>query len=224
MQLSTGAYVVNFGGQAIVLNLQQDRYVYLGPHLSTVAGKAIDKGLSDEERLAAVRELVSKGILDDDCDRRSYQFETDEPISLPRSTSWPSIRFGLGLGGQIHLTLKALRALYDVGYSLRTRPFIETVQYLRDQRRAGRKVKPKQSANDALDSFFAARPWFPTPPVCRLDASALCLHLWRSGHDASLVFGVRIEPFSAHCWAQGEEASLNEPHDQLRQYTPIMAI
>lgn len=60
----------------------------------------------------------------------------------------------------------------------------------------------RASEQAALDEFFAARPWFPQKPICRLDALALCLHMRRRGHPVDLVFGVKLEKFAAHCWVR----------------------
>lgn len=40
--------------------------------------------------------------------------------------------------------------------------------------------------------------------------------------DASLVIGVRLDPFSAHCWVQCADLVLNDSVERVRHYTPIM--
>jgi hypothetical protein len=41
---------------------------------------------------------------------------------------------------------------------------------------------------------------------------------------ASLVFGVRLQPFGAHCWVQHCRTLVNESVDQVRNFTPILVI
>lgn len=145
-------------------------------------------------------------------------------IPMPTSTRWPTNRYGLGLGHSVPLTVSALRSLADVQRSLRRRSVQQTIEYLRGLKRRSRSKLVRPDVQHLLDSYFAARPWFPAKPICRLDAPALCLHIWRNGGHANFVFGVRLEPFAAHCWAQSDGSSLNEPHDNLEQYTQIMIV
>lgn len=42
--------------------------------------------------------------------------------------------------------------------------------------------------------------------------------------DATLVIGVKLRPFAAHCWAQQGEMLLAEQLDTVRLYTPILVI
>jgi hypothetical protein len=121
------------------------------------------------------------------------------------------------------LAIAALATLADVAIGLRTRAFTSLIAGLR-ARKARRPAQPRASVQELLDAFCAARPLFPIRPICRLDAPAICALLWRHGHDAELVFGVRLNPFAAHCWARAHSAIVNEPHDALRQYTPIMTV
>ena len=41
---------------------------------------------------------------------------------------------------------------------------------------------------------------------------------------AALVFGVRIDPFAAHCWVQLGEQVLVGDFDQVRLFTPILTV
>lgn len=40
--------------------------------------------------------------------------------------------------------------------------------------------------------------------------------------DASFVIGVRLDPFSAHCWVQCGDLVLNDSVERVRHYTPIV--
>lgn len=45
-----------------------------------------------------------------------------------------------------------------------------------------------------------------------------------SAIDATLVIGVRIRPFAAHCWVQAEQTLLNDAVAPIQELTPIMSI
>lgn len=46
----------------------------------------------------------------------------------------------------------------------------------------------------------------------------------RRGLAAALVFGVRVDPFAAHCWVQLGEEILVGDFDQVRLFTPILTV
>lgn len=120
------------------------------------------------------------------------------------------------------LAYDALCSLLSIQRLLDHRPFAELVA----QVEAAKVVKASRAPapEDLLASFTAVRPMLKHARICRLDAPALCIFLRRHGHDARLVFGVRLRPFAAHCWAQLGEAAVLEAPEDLRQYTPILAI
>jgi hypothetical protein len=80
------------------------------------------------------------------------------------------------------------------------------------------------AVEDLIASFCAVRPLYPAQAICRLDAPALCALLWAYGRPARLVFGARLEPFSAHCWVEIGAAVVNEDREDVLQYAPIMAV
>jgi hypothetical protein len=119
-------------------------------------------------------------------------------------------------------TANALFCLLTVSRLLRRRTFAELVTHIEQASPAARRRRPR--VEDLVASFAAVRPLFNYGRICRLDAPALCLLLRRYGFGARLVFAARLRPFAAHCWAQVEEAVVNETPDAVRQYTPILAI
>ncbi len=46
----------------------------------------------------------------------------------------------------------------------------------------------------------------------------------RLGVRTAVVFGVRLEPFAAHCWAQWEDAVVVGDLEEVRLFTPILAV
>lgn len=145
-------------------------------------------------------------------------------VPFPSETVWPTANGGLGFGRSFFQSARAFKCLYDIQRRLRWNSFQQTIEYMRDSKRRCLERPPSAEAQELLDAFHAARPWFWVAPICRLDAFALALLFWRSGRDANLVFGVRLEPFAAHCWAQAGHSALNEPHPRLFQYTQIMIV
>jgi len=59
-------------------------------------------------------------------------------------------------------------------------------------------------------------------PAQPIDAIALDDILLRRGLAATLVFGVRLTPFAAHCWLQTAETILTGTAAEARNFTPIL--
>jgi hypothetical protein len=64
----------------------------------------------------------------------------------------------------------------------------------------------------------------PTPPNCLADSLALSRFLSRRNVASAMVFGVKLDPFAAHCWLQQDDVILNDAADAVATFTPIMAV
>ncbi|MEQ8073634.1 lasso peptide biosynthesis B2 protein [Xanthomonas hortorum] len=76
----------------------------------------------------------------------------------------------------------------------------------------------------AASAFRRARRYVPVEPSCLLDSLSMTRFLSRRGPHASIVFGVTLDPFSAHCWVQAEGMTLNETIGQANAHTPILVL
>ena len=83
---------------------------------------------------------------------------------------------------------------------------------------------PVKKMAEYLSAFRTARRLVPIEPNCLLDSVALFDHLVRYGLRADLVLGVRLDPFSAHCWLQTQDWVLNDPAEHAMTMTPILAL
>jgi hypothetical protein len=72
--------------------------------------------------------------------------------------------------------------------------------------------------------FGELRPYFPGKPSCLPDSHMLVEFLRRYGMQADWVFGVRTEPFAAHCWVQRDDLVLNDTPEHVGSFAPIMAV
>jgi len=71
--------------------------------------------------------------------------------------------------------------------------------------------------------FIAARRLVPFAPNCLTDSLALVQWLGPAP-DVLLVFGVKLEPFAAHCWVQFGDLLLNDRADVVGQFRPVRVI
>ena len=72
--------------------------------------------------------------------------------------------------------------------------------------------------------FLRARALVPIKPVCLQDSLALRDWLAAHGAQSSLVLGVRLDPFAAHCWVQHGDIVLNDAADRVAAYAPILVV
>lgn len=72
--------------------------------------------------------------------------------------------------------------------------------------------------------FARARVFVPISPRCLIDSLALYRIALRNGLAPTLVFGVRTNPFAAHCWLQSRSHILTGTAEEARNYRPLLAI
>lgn len=115
------------------------------------------------------------------------------------------------------------RATISAKWKLRTLPIERTVQEV--TRRRDRRGKPQldtHSTSEVVSAFHAMRPLFPHKQVCLFDSLALLDFLAPFDAFPTWVFGVKMNPFMAHCWVQDGPIVLNENIDYVKQFTIIM--
>lgn len=75
-----------------------------------------------------------------------------------------------------------------------------------------------------FEVFHTLRPYYPRPYLCLFDSLAFLHFLARYDAFPQWVYGVKLEPFAAHCWVQAGTSVINDTIDNVRDYTPIMAV
>ena len=72
--------------------------------------------------------------------------------------------------------------------------------------------------------FRKLRPLFPMDFLCLFDSMSLMEFLAQYGFYPDMIFAVKLDPWSAHCWLQYGTLALNQDFDEARAYRPIMAV
>ena len=80
----------------------------------------------------------------------------------------------------------------------------------------------KTATEQMAKRFLAVRRLVPVRPNCLLDSLALVRFLRARSASADLVFGVKLEPFGAHCWVQSDDTILNDSIDTASDFTPVL--
>lgn len=59
---------------------------------------------------------------------------------------------------------------------------------------------------------------------CLLDSLTLLRWLGELRSGAALIFGVKLNPFAAHCWVQADDVVLNDRLENVAAFTPVRII
>jgi hypothetical protein len=121
-------------------------------------------------------------------------------------------------------SLNFLRACALADRRLRQGVLIRTVARVADRNHRDSRALDWARARDRVAFFRARRPWYPRDYLCLFDSLALVEFLAMQDLFADWVFGVRAEPFAAHCWVQREDVVLNDSVERVGTFVPIMKV
>jgi hypothetical protein len=118
-------------------------------------------------------------------------------------------------------------------WALRRRPIKEVVQAARLRKRRGAststleagRVLETGTVRSLVAAFVHLRPLFFTArDACLLDSLTLVNFLAGYGVFPEWVFGVKTDPFYAHCWVQQGDYVFNDTPDYVRGFSPILVV
>jgi hypothetical protein len=234
--LASHVYPCVSGQHVVLMDLERDKYVAVVPAhrlAGWVRGWPVGTGEtanaprdSDGAPDALVSQMLAHGMLVTDPSlgkpavpvtavrpqRSLVEFDLDLRPTASAALMW---RFGSS----------CLRAQL----SLKLRPIQSIVEAVRD-RKARRDASGPHAADPAhlrslVTAFARLRPLFYTlRSACLLDSLTLLHFLGAEGIHPDWVFGVKTEPFDAHCWVQQGEVLLNDVPDRVRQYSPVLIV
>nr|WP_246156507.1 lasso peptide biosynthesis B2 protein [Sphingorhabdus profundilacus] len=153
-----------------------------------------------------------------------------QPVSLTALSNWtPPARScaAIGVGSfQLAEVARALWVQRRVERRLARQPFglvIGDFRRVRDTR-ADNAAVASNIASGTICGFEHARLLRTAAERCLARSLALSLCLASRGVRAHVVLGVRLAPFSAHCWAQAGDEVLNDSVEEVLRYKPILFI
>lgn len=213
-KLAPGIGYCVIGGSLVFLDLARDRYVAL----QSADRAAFDRLRSGEANDSeAMTRLIATGFIA----RGEHETCLD-----PTRTEVPAHdlcdasdnRFSFAM------SLAAARALRWAGRAMRPERIAAAIETLRQAKQALMFAAPPGEA-ERLAARYAACRWVnPVPPRCLIDALAIDRILLSRGVRATLVFGVRLDPFAAHCWLQSSDAVLTGTAAEARNFHPILVV
>lgn len=228
--LASSAYLAVVGEQAVLLDLRRDRYLSIAAadilkFSTTLDGdpcNTIDRPVSSGEPHSLLETLVSEGVLTFNMDegKRIEQTWSVEP----RHDLADCFSHKDGRCDAFNI-VRFISALTHAHMRMGFLPLERHIARIIDRKKGLAAGLENEDRLLALCSTYRRlRPLYPAPQVCLLDSVALLNFLAGAGLAADLIFGVRNQPFEAHCWLQCADLVLNDTTEHVRTYTPIMVI
>jgi hypothetical protein len=215
--LRPGLHYCAIDDHLIFLDVVADRYFGLSDRASADFARLVAGDLSDPSDDAIAGLLDSRIIEPSAVDLLAPCPDVVRPeasaldISEYRPAPWRKVA--------------ALSALAIARAELKRKGLAASIEQLRQLKRADdckRRSEPVL-ITEALAFAWTTR-WVRSNDQCLPRSLALARRLASRGVDATLMIGVRLRPFAAHCWTQTSGLLLNDRYEQVRSYHPILIV
>jgi len=237
--LADHAHVCCTGRFCVFLDINRDRYFSVPTNVyaaiePAIAGCGVTKTRYSETAAPPptdtaaqlIESLIAADVLRVDPD--GTHLAKPPELALPTDDLRSLWGTGVHHPSGIRMGLRVWYALLQAHYYLRACSLRTTLTHVlkcaSGPRLCSTHKQDVQRAMELTQSFGVFRPVFPRNYLCLFDSLALILYLARNGVRATWVFGVREDPFEAHCWVQAATVVLNEFADRVAFFTPIMAV
>jgi Transglutaminase-like superfamily len=220
-------------GQVILLDLLRNKYLGVGgAHLPALAS-SVEGWPKYPPWEVAVAEPVDVGALTSPLLKQGLL--TTQPVSQPLSPSLQEAVFSLdaddviaGVALGTRRVCRFLRSAASASLGLRFHSLLSIANGV--AARHARLEKPArpvslEALSDTVGAYQRLRPLvFTAHDRCLHDSLALAHFLASEGIFPRWVIGVRTRPFGAHAWVQSGSIVLNDQHEHVRQFQPILVV
>jgi len=202
------------GDEIVVLDLQTDRYLALRGELRAAFHRLRANAPNDSDEMTGI---AGTGLV-----TRCNGATVLEPpaVVVPHADLEGCLR---GRSG----ARMALSAVWYLNWARRAQSshrLAKTVADLSHRKRILQGSADEEDMTRIAACFASVRALVPIRPRCLLDSLALFRLMLRRGLAPTLVFGVRLEPFAAHCWLQSSERVLTGSVDDAHNFMPILVL
>ncbi len=220
-------------GQVILLDLRRDRYIGVGGALlATLATRIVDWPSADLATPSSTSDNAVETWLD--TMRRQGMLDSTSTVA-PHRPALPMAQHSLATleeplqqGLQWRRIASVTTATLTVGHWLKHLCLAEIalrIEHLRTTRAAVSAANPQDGLQSAARWYLRMRPLvMSSHDECLRDSLILLCFLCAEGFHPRWVIGVRTRPFGAHSWVQEGTLVLNDLHETVRGYTPILTV
>lgn len=218
--------------QVVLLDLRKNKYLGLGgPHLSALSHVIADWPVSAAS--SAIQHATPTGQLDGLLSRLDSQrmlvpvsraCSVRTPIEAALESLIPDGR-SRSAGNWRH-ALELCCSSWGAAYLLRRRCLEDIATNVLCLRHGGEDRNADHARlQGAVSSYMRLRPFvLSAHDRCLHDSLCLIRFLAAQRLFPSWVIGVRTRPFGAHSWVQSGGLVLNDLHENVRAYTPILVV
>ncbi len=235
LRLAPHVHACQSDGQVILLDLRRDKYVGVGgAHVSALAGAVEgwpkgalveNESVVQEDIARLARRLLRQGLLIDkpaECTRLPDASVSEVVTSLGAEDAAPDARVSP------RRLFRFLRSAATAAAALRCLSLWSVVHSAAKRRaRCGTATEclPLDAVLEAVAAYEKLRPLvFTSRDQCLFDSLALINFLAYEGLFPRWVIGVKTRPFGAHSWVQSGDVVLNDLHERVRKFRPILVI
>lgn len=218
--------------EVVLLDLQRDKYLGIGREQQQALSQAIVDWPATEARHETLSPRVAldnllkplidqKMLAEAGASRQPIEVLAAPNRSLDPARPGRSSSASLGL-----LALLCSASITGIWLKRRNLASIaDSVRHLKPRLGACPSLADTNELRIAVSSYMRLRPFlFTAHDKCLHDSLTLVRFLaWRGLHP-SWVIGVRTQPFAAHSWVQAGDLVLNDVHENVRRYTPILIV
>jgi hypothetical protein len=210
--------------RTVFLDMKRGTYFGLDPEKTELRHHALDDSFSAEQAAPPIAaELISLGLL--------TTSRNASRIFLPPATSAPEISLLPLIDTRPTITAAYITRFFAtcsaVALRLKTRRLERSLAHLaqRKSRCTAGVESTRDRARDLTRTFLHLRPFaYAARDRCLLDSLTLAEFLASYGIGATCIFGVRANPFEAHCWLQIGSHVVNETPEMAQRYAPILSV
>lgn len=196
-------------GRPVFIDIANDQYFRLPEHLEVEFLGLLPSAPRFPEASRALREALG---LDD-----------NYPALAPFRSAMPKHSLVMDqprAPARIVDVLRLWRILRKVRRTIKAAPLSACLARLKNKRAEQGENASDTQIIDATTKYLAARRLIPIAEHCLTDSFALLAWLGPA-QGADLIFGVKLDPFAAHCWVQLDTLLLNDRLDVIERFQPI---
>ena len=215
--LKPGVSFCRVDGRTVFLDVAADRYFCLSPNGEQAFSRLIDGLPIDQEQCAALENLARTGPLLGGAGASPIM--ACAGIDVPRSSRLDAFT----RPGLVDTSAAAL-CLIRSPLRLRLTGLARTLARIeRGKRHAGAGAAAQRQAKVA-SAFARLRLVATEKDNCLTRSIAVAERLIAIGARPHLVIAVKLRPFYAHAWVQCDGWLINDRHEFVRNYTPILVV
>lgn len=233
--LSKDVHICRTEDQVVILDLARSKYSAIGEDIDTFGALVhgwpctVRADLLQHDRLEAARSaiemMLGAGLVTADPKRG----RSAEPANLPHPMTTlqtqeldvPARIRGRAIYAFLASAATSAAALHFRGMA----PVVRKVRSRKARQGIGTREINLNLAAEAVAVFDRLRPLaFTAQDKCLFDSLVLIEFLARMQIFPTWVIGVRTRPFCAHSWVQAGDVVLNDLHEHVGKYTPILVV